>query len=263
MPRRRSSKAAAAGHAVSVFPWNPPPLIIRPSRVPGMNFTALFCSRPRINPATFTLIGVSWSRRFTWVAVRCRSFNARRLRLSAWYSRSDRRGAGMKVSRVKRHCCHPSHVVRSGGGPARRKGTSGLSSPGGRSTILFPLLLVVGKEEHVAFPEARPQPGRRFRSDGDSLFPSAAPFTIDAVVGLLGSLGPAQWSHVRPVCGVRNGFRRVGQRCRPAGLGGLGLGDLAGVLGALRLVHLGRPLADRDLRSDQLQQDREELAAGF
>src|SRR5216684_3533261 len=204
--RHRSSKAAAAEHAVSVFPWKPPPLIIRPSRVPGMNFTALFCSRPRINPATFTLIGVSWSRRFTWVAVRCRSFSARRLGLSAWYSRSDRRGAGMKVSRVRRHCCHPSHVVRSGGGPARRKGTSGLSFPGGRSTILFPLI-VAGKEEHVAFPEARPQPGRRFRSDGDSLFPSAAAFTIDAVVGLLGSLGPAQRGHVRLLQGARSHSR--------------------------------------------------------
>ena len=210
MSRHRSSKEAAAEHAVSVLPWNPPPLIIRPSRVPGMNFTALFCSRPRITPRPSRSSASPAAEDSTCVAVRCRSFSARRLGLSAWCSASDRRGAGMKESRVSRHCCHPSHVVRSGGGPTRRNGTSGLSSPAGRSTILFPFIIVVGQQEHVTFPEARPQPGRRFRSDGDSLFPSAAPFTIDAVMGLLGSPGPAQRSHVRPICSVRSGFRRVG-----------------------------------------------------
>jgi hypothetical protein len=107
-----------------------------PSRVPGASFTALFCSRPRIRSETFPLIGVSCSRRFTWVAVRCRSCSARPRGLRAWYPASDSLGAGMKDPRVVRHCCQPSHRVRSGGGPARRNGTTGLSPAAGWSVTL-------------------------------------------------------------------------------------------------------------------------------
>ena len=114
----------------------PPPLIISPSRVPGANFTALSCSRPRIRSETFLLIGVSCSRRFMWVAVRCRSCSARPRGLRAWYSASDSLGAGMKHRRVVRHCCQPSHRVRSGGGPARKNGTTGFSPAAGWSVTL-------------------------------------------------------------------------------------------------------------------------------
>src|SRR5215470_9152412 len=151
MSRQRSSKAAAAQQAISVLPWNPPPLIINPSRVPGSHFIALFCSRPRISSDTVLLIGVSCSRRFTWVAVRCRSCSAFALGLRAWYSASDRRGAGMKDPRDCRHRCHPSQVVRSGGGPARRNDTNGLSPLLSWSSVLgraTALLIVVGQDEH-------------------------------------------------------------------------------------------------------------------
>src|SRR5712691_2064666 len=115
----------------------------------------------------------------------------------------------MKESRVSRHCCHPSQVVRSGGGPTRRKGTSGLSSLGGWSTILV-LLTVIGKEEHVALPETGPQRGRRLRGDRDGRLSSAAAFGIDAVVGLAGPLRPAQQGHVRVIRGAQNPFRSAG-----------------------------------------------------
>src|SRR5260370_25225460 len=101
----------------------------------------------------------------------------------------------MKEFRVSRHCCHPSHVVRSGGGPTRRNGTSGLSSLGGWSTILV-LLIFVGKEEHVAFPETSPQRRRRLLGDVYGRLSSATPFGIDAGMSRVGPLTPAQCGHV-------------------------------------------------------------------
>src|SRR6266581_477009 len=145
----------------------------------------------------------------------------------------------MKEFRVSRHCCHPSQVVRSGGGPTRRNGTSGLSSLGGWSTILV-LLIFAGKEEHVAFPETGPQRRRRLRGDGDGRLSSATTFGIDAVMGLVGPLRPAQWGHVCVIRGVQNPSCCVGGRQRwPVGPGRVGLSDLAGVLGAFGLGDLG------------------------
>src|SRR5207245_2243010 len=81
-----SSNAAATSHAVSVLPWYPPPLIIRPARVVGLCLRALVWIREPMIRDTAALIGVSWIGRFAWVAARCRSCRLRRRRLGAsWH----------------------------------------------------------------------------------------------------------------------------------------------------------------------------------
>src|SRR5260370_35803967 len=179
-----------------------------------MNFTALFCSRPRIRPETRTLIGGSCRRMVTWVAVRCRSCRPRRLGLSSRYSCGESLGAGMNVSRIWRHRCQPSHVVRSGGGPVRRNGTIGLSSPaGGSAIVVLPGLIVLGQEEHLAFPEAGPERGRDPKGGGRGP-PPAASLGVDAVLGLRGPLRPLQRGHCRLFPGNPGG-----RRCRAVGFG--------------------------------------------
>ena len=258
----RSSNSAADWQAVSVLPWNPPPLIVSPSQVPGANLTALFCSRPFIRSETFLLIGVSWSGRIQWVAVRCRSCSARRRGLSCRYSAIVSRGAGVNVPRAARRRCS-SLPTGSGRAAARPAGTGrpGCPRPAARPVIArAPRRLRAARTRCV--PGNRPPARRRLRGDGDGLLAAAPPFGVECLLRGAGPFRPAQRRDHR----IRRAFpprSRVTGIVRAVGGGRTGLGGLAGVLDTLGPGQTRRPLADREPGPDQVQQDGQQLSVRF
>ena len=196
------------------------------------------------------------------MAVRCRSCSARPRVLSAWYSARDSRGAGMKDSRVARHACQPSHRVRSGGGPARRNGTTASRPPLPGLSRSRGLLIVLRQQEHVVLPEACPQAGRRLRGDRDGRLPPAAALGINAVAGLPGPLGPSGPAAQRDDA-------RLARLISAVPDGGAGLSALAACawvtsracpVRSAFAIWAGRP-ANRDACPDQLQQDGQQRSA--